>query len=317
MHQAGGRNLTQSEDGSQILPDQASRETQSRQSKALKAQERPRHAKSRPYKTQPIKSASDHSYTERSSPDKEPTGLDERSSTIFDNDHGSEKDSLDDDREEPQLEESKSLRTVFLGNVSISAVSSKPLRRELLRHLTLFGEQTSLDRSIESLRFRSIPFDDSRLPKKASFAKKALLDRTCKSTHAYAVYQSPRAAVTAAEHLNGSVVLDRHLRVDSLANPSAISHIRCIFVGNLGFVDNESPVQENQSTGHQANHNKGDTGNADYEEGLWRLFSEVGPVESVRFVRDKTTQVGKGFAYVQFKVSHGVRRTKDSESHAI
>ncbi|KAL8964397.1 MAG: hypothetical protein Q9183_004478 [Haloplaca sp. 2 TL-2023] len=40
---------------------------------------------------------------------------------------------------------------------------------------------------------------------------------------------------------------------------------------------------------------------SDVEEGLWRQFSKAGSVESVRVVRDATTRVGKGFAYVQFK----------------
>ena len=35
---------------------------------------------------------------------------------------------------------------------------------------------------------------------------------------------------------------------------------------------------------------------------LWREFGKVGTVENVRVIRDKKTRVGKGIAYVQFKV---------------
>ncbi|KAJ1933178.1 Nucleolar protein 12, partial [Linderina pennispora] len=44
-------------------------------------------------------------------------------------------------------------------------------------------------------------------------------------------------------------------------------------------------------------------GNLDFEaeeEDLWRHFGTCGSVENVRVVRDATTNLGKGFAYVQF-----------------
>ena len=147
----------------------------------------------------------------------------------------------------PEHEElQKSSRTVFLANVSTSAISSKSDRKVLMSHLTSFRVDAKDGRSqctVESIRFRSTPYSDSKLPRKAAFVKQALMDSTAKSTHAYAVYDSSNAARAAVRHLNGSTVLDRHLRVDSVAHPMAQDYRRCIFVGNIGFVDDETAMQ--------------------------------------------------------------------------
>jgi nucleolar protein 12 len=39
------------------------------------------------------------------------------------------------------------------------------------------------------------------------------------------------------------------------------------------------------------------------EEELWLYFESCGEIENVRIVRDNKTNVGKGFAFVQFKAS--------------
>jgi nucleolar protein 12 len=150
---------------------------------------------------------------------------------------------------------------------------------------------------VESLRFRSTAFVSGAGPKKAAFAKGELMDQTTKSTNAYVVYTTELAAQTAAAKLNGNVVLDRHLRADSLAMPTKIDHRRCIFIGNLSFVDEETQDPKNDDGSERRPKAKIP---ADAEEGLWRAFAKAGKVESVRMVRDKETRVGKGFAYVQF-----------------
>ena len=38
------------------------------------------------------------------------------------------------------------------------------------------------------------------------------------------------------------------------------------------------------------------------DEDLYRYFLRCGDIEFVRVVRDKKTNIGKGFGYVQFKV---------------
>jgi nucleolar protein 12 len=128
------------------------------------------------------------------------------------------------------------------------------------------------------------------------------MDSTTKSTNAYAVYSTKMAAREAVKRLNGTVVLGRHLRVDSVAHPAKVDHRRCVFVGNLGFVDDESK-SPNADEDQPKKKNKPPS---DVEEGLWVQFSKAGKVESVRVPRDAKTRVGKGFAYVQFEDQNAV-----------
>jgi nucleolar protein 12 len=198
----------------------------------------------------------------------------------------------------------KANRTVFLGNVSSTAMTSKTAKKTLLKHLASFISTLPAHtppHSVESIRFRSTAYS-KKIPKKAAFAKKELMDATTRSTHAYAVYSTKVAAREAARVLNGTVVLDRHLHVDEVAHPAKAEARRCVFVGNLPFVDDESAIKaaEAAESGRKARKQEP----SDIEEGLWREFSKIGTVESVRVVRDPKTRVGKGFAYVQFKVSH-------------
>jgi nucleolar protein 12 len=202
----------------------------------------------------------------------------------------------------------KSSRTVFLANVSTLAIKSKTAKRTLLEHLasvTSLLPKQDVKHGLESLRFRSTAFASSRVPKKAAFAKKELMDNTTQSTNAYAVYTTHLAAREATKKLNGSMILDRHLRVDSVAHPAKIDHRRCVFVGNLGFVDDETNINAAEDDENGKSRRKAKEP-ADVEEGLWRQFAKAGAVESVRVVRDKSTRVGKGFAYVQFEDANAV-----------
>jgi len=204
----------------------------------------------------------------------------------------------------------KAQRTVFLANVASEAIKSKKAKKALLAHLSSFfpsmpkPKEGEPAHAVESLRFRSTAFASS-VPKKAAYAKKEIMDATTKSTNAYAVYTSNALAREAARKLNGTIVLDRHLRVDEVAHPAKTDHRRCVFVGNLGFVDDESNIDKaNEQEGYRTNH--GNKRPGDVEEGLWRTFAKCGTVESVRVVRDSKTRVGKGFAYVQFTDENGV-----------
>ena len=211
-------------------------------------------------------------------------------------------ESLNLSTEDIELE--KASRTVFLANVSTMAIKSKSSKRLLLEHLSSFLPflpSNTPPQKVESLRFRSTAFATNSVPKKASYVKKDLMDATTKSTNAYAVFTTSLAAREAVKRLNGTVVLDRHLRVDSVAHPAKIDHRRCVFVGNLGFVDNESMIKAAEDKDNNKKPRKSKEP-ADIEEGLWRQFSKAGTVESVRVVRDKTTRVGKGIAYIQFQV---------------
>ena len=226
-------------------------------------------------------------------------------------------ESITNPKEDFDLEVSS--RTVFLANVSTMAIKSKKAKKELMDHLVSFTStipELATKHSIESLRFRSTAFADTGIPRKAAYAKKELMDTTTKSTNAYAVYSTQVAAREAVKQLNGTMVLDRHLRVDSVAHPANIDHRRCVFVGNLGFVDDMTNMDAAEDGDNNKRPQKGKEP-ADIEEGLWRQFGKVGTVESVRVVRDKTTRVGKGFAYVQFKVCQYNQFMTDSQLMSI
>lgn len=215
-------------------------------------------------------------------------------------------ESVAGDAREKEVE--KSNRTIFLGNVSTEAIKSKSSKKTLMQHLGSFLStlpESTGPHKVESIRFRSTPFTSGgHIPKRAAFARKDILDDTTPSTNAYAVYSSAQAARKAPGMLNGTVVLDRHVRVDSVAHPSATDHRRCVFVGNLDFMDQEPSGEDEEGQKRKKNPKV-----SDVEEGLWRTFdastggSEKGKttkVESVRVIRDRATRVGKGFAYVQF-----------------
>lgn len=205
-------------------------------------------------------------------------------------------------QESKQSEIEKASRTVFLGNVATEAISSKSAKKELMKHLaSVLDKDASPPQKIESLRFRSVAFSTGSMPKRAAYITKALMDATTKSTNAYAVFSTPAAARKVAAELNGSEILGRHIRVDSVAHPSPMNHRNCVFVGNLGFVDDETVL--NTKADGETVEKKRNKVPSDIEEGLWRTFGAHGKVENVRVVRDSKTRVGKGFAYVQFYVS--------------
>ncbi|KAL8639594.1 MAG: hypothetical protein Q9228_003389 [Teloschistes exilis] len=210
-------------------------------------------------------------------------------------------ESLASSKESLELE--KAARTIFLANVSTSCIKHKTAKKSLLSHLVSHCSllpSAGKSHKIESLRFRSTAFSSGVGPKKAAFAKRQLMDSTTRSTNAYAVYSTQLAAREAVKKLNGTTVLDRHLLVDSVSHPRKIDHRRCVFVGNLGFVDDESQMKTAKDDDENKKPRKR-SDPSDVEEGLWRQFGKAGTVESVRVVRDGTTRVGKGFAYVQFQ----------------
>ncbi|KAM0330062.1 hypothetical protein ACHAQA_004233 [Verticillium albo-atrum] len=190
----------------------------------------------------------------------------------------------------------KANRTVFLANVAAEASTSKTAKKTLMSHLSTVLEKGE---KIESIRFRSLAFSTGSMPKRAAYITHSLMDATTKSANAYVVFSTPAAARKACTTLNGTVVLDRHLRVDSVAHPSPVDHRRCVFVGNLGFVDDETVL--NTDASGETKERKRNKVPSDIEEGLWRVFGkDAGKVENVRVIRDPKTRVGKGFAYVQF-----------------
>ncbi|KAF7558884.1 hypothetical protein G7046_g5271 [Stylonectria norvegica] len=242
----------------------------------------------------------------------EPIGKRQKGDPSEDDDEA--KDDDDDDlivhetlaKEDPNASDvEKASRTVFLANVSTDAISSKAARRTLLAHMSsVLDKEAKPAQAIESIRFRSVAFAGGALPKRAAYITKTLMEATTKSANAYIVYSTVAAARAATSKLNGTEVLGRHIRVDSVAHPSPTAHRRCVFVGNLGFVDDETVI--NTDGDGKTTEKKRNKTPSDIEEGLWREFGKHGRVENVRVVRDPKTRVGKGFAYVQFYDANAV-----------
>lgn len=169
----------------------------------------------------------------------------------------------------------KASRTVFVGNVSNNVVTSKSSYKKLKKLFSAIGP-------VESIRFRSIAFDEA-LPRKVAFVRKALHE-TRDTMNAYVVYKDKVASRKAPALLNATVFDDYHIRVDHVAHPSSKDNKRTIFVGNLNFQEQE--------------------------ETLWKYFNSKvdNDVEAVRIVRDAKTNFGKGFALVQFKDTLSVNK---------
>lgn len=243
----------------------------------------------------------------------EPQGKRVKAEDEGEDDKEGEEDEEDEEDEEMPTHESldksvkadeadKAARTVFLANVSTEAISSKAAKKTLVKHLSsALDTEASPIQKLESIRFRSTAFSTGSMPKRAAYITKALMDSTSHSTNAYAVFSTTAAARRVCAELNGTEILGRHIRVDNVAHPSPTDHRRCVFVGNLGFVDDETVLNTNEDGEKETK--KRNKVPADVEEGLWRTFSKHGKVENVRVVRDPKTRVGKGFAYVQFYVS--------------
>ncbi|KAK6505556.1 Nucleolar protein 12 [Arthrobotrys musiformis] len=205
----------------------------------------------------------------------EEEGEDEDEDDNEDDDEDEDDDAQDEDKPQERIrhetegdlqnrELEKANCTVFVGNLPASIITDKAQHKALQTAFKAHG-------TISSIRFRSIAFSD-QIPRKAAFITKALhVDQT--TVNAYVVFKTPEAARSSLK-LNGTVVINHHIRVDSVAHPAKNDSRKCVFVGNLDF---EAA-----------------------EESLWKHFSKCGKVENVRLVRDAKTNVGKGFAYVQF-----------------
>ena len=102
-------------------------------------------------------------------------------------------------------------KTVFLSNVPVKVLTSKPLLKSLKQLFSTHGQ-------IASIRFRSIAFSEGG-PRKLAFVTKKLHSER-DSLNAYIVYQRTESVDSAVRELNGHFWEGKHLRVDSVANPA-------------------------------------------------------------------------------------------------
>lgn len=172
-------------------------------------------------------------------------------------------------------DESKLQRTVFVGNLPL-----KVKKKSLLKEFRNFGE-------IESIRIRSVPIIDSKIPRKGAVIK-GKFNESVDSVHAYIVFEDEQSAQAALSH-NMAKIGENHIRVDRACPPRKklkgenaaplYDNKRTVFVGNLPF-----DVKD---------------------EELYQLFCGINQLESsieaIRVVRDPHTSLGKGIAYILFK----------------
>jgi nucleolar protein 12 len=90
--------------------------------------------------------------------------------------------------------------------------------------------------------------------------------------------------------LNGSLYLDKHLRVDLAYKPEKNKE-STVFLGNLPF-------------------------NVTDEE-IWEEFKEFGDIDYVRVIRDPHTFQGKGIGYVCFKEKNSSKRAISKNNSAF
>ena len=119
-----------------------------------------------------------------------------------------------------------------------------------------------------------------------------------------------KAARMAAENGDGTLFMERIIRVDlvgknSEAGSSGTDPKLSVFVGNLDFASKEEDLRvffEGLMTSERGQPPPSDDMDED------RQRKPLTWVTRVRIVRDKDTQLGKGFAYVQFTVSTQTKR---------
>lgn len=170
-------------------------------------------------------------------------------------------------RERKRDEDAKNEKSIFIGNLHVDMTSRRGIK-ELKNIFVEYG-------SIESMRFRSMARSD-KSSRKMSFIKKdfhPLRD----TLNCYIVFKNEESVEKALVE-NGRVIMGKHIRVDRAIKPT-FNYKKSVFIGNIPF----------DAT----------------EEAVYSLFSDCGEGEkdltSVRIIRDKGTNIGKGFGYVMFE----------------
>ena len=108
-------------------------------------------------------------------------------------------------------------KTVFISNLPVKVLTSKP-------HLRSLRQLFSTQGPIASIRFRSIAFTE-QLPRKLAYILKKLHPER-DTLNAYIVYQNEESVTTTVQTMNGYLWEGKHLRVDSVAHPTVTRQIR-------------------------------------------------------------------------------------------
>lgn len=160
--------------------------------------------------------------------------------------------------------------TLFVKNVPNVVITDRKARSALEK---AFGP------GIRSLRFRSIALSEA-IPRKAAYITKKVHEQR-NTVNAYIVYKTKEQFFEKLNTMNLHEFRGHRLFVDSALKPRRMQSKLCVFVGNLPF----------------------DT----TEQQLYDAFADCGEISSVRVVRDRKYNIGKGFAYVQFADASSVQ----------
>lgn len=190
---------------------------------------------------------------------------------------GKERTRVRKDRKKFDFEQNN--RTIFVGNLP-NTIDQKGIAK-------LFTDCGP----VESSRIRCVVPDKEKLaPKVALIAKR--MHPKVDSFNAYVVFKTNDndESVKKALALNGRLIDGHHIRVDRASKPKSknmtlTSRKKSVFVGNLRF-----DIRDDDLINH---------------------FSKVGVVNYVRIVRDRTTGLGKGFAFVVFNDRASVKKALD------
>ncbi|XP_065907470.1 RNA-binding protein 34-like [Dysidea avara] len=147
-------------------------------------------------------------------------------------------------------------------------------KKQLMKLFCQYGK-------IESVRFRCAR-SGALLPKRIATKRGWSTTETTAAQDevvAYVVFAS-EDSVTKSLEANGTLIDDRHLRVDAASGSTQHKHTHSIFVGNLPFTITSEQLRE--------------------------AFQQYGEIDGVRVVRDQKTGIGKGFGFVLFKEKSGV-----------
>lgn len=191
-----------------------------------------------------------------------------------------------EDEEEAFDDESKLLRTVFVGNLPL-----RTKRKVLIKEFAAFGE-------IESVRIRSVPLVDTKLSRRGAVLQ-GKVNGLVDNVHAYIVFKDEQSARAALSH-NMALFGGNHIRVDMACPPRKklrgegplYDRKRTVFVGNLPF----------------------DVKDEEVYQAFCSSSGSEGDVEAIRVIRDPSSSLGKGIAYVLFKTreaANSVARKRD------
>lgn len=178
-------------------------------------------------------------------------------------------------------------RTLFLGNVNVNTTKSQ---------IKQFLQQSNSNTQVESIRLRSLPTNNPKLPRKVVAITKSfhqhndsmnvyvvLSDNMCNDKN-----QFNELINKYINDLNTKILNDHHIRVDSAMKNTTNN--------------NDKNNNKNDKSQYNIQHTifVGNLNITTTEEQLYDFFKSCGRIINVRIIRDKQYNISKGIAYVEF-----------------